>query len=111
MRMRLQPDGVWKLDSRTEGIKSYEQLPQKARDILNLAVVMAPYEMIPGERLGVEYRVNVAIAVMYPPNRKHRWPKIRFIQHKYLYQVQIETKLLKQWKVQEEKENENLPEP
>jgi len=109
MRMRLQPDGVWKLDSRTPNIKSYEQLPQKARDILHLVTVMVPYglceeEGATGRRNEADRKVNQVLRGMYPQQSRYtRYSEIWFTLVRNVHEVNINTKLLKQWKAQEEK--------
>ena len=43
MKIYLNPDGTWKVESEIEGIDKYEDLPEVVKRILHLAVVMLPY--------------------------------------------------------------------
>lgn len=43
MKIYLNPDGTWKVESEIEGIEKYEDLPEVVKRILHLAVVMLPY--------------------------------------------------------------------
>lgn len=117
MRMHLLANGVWKLHSCTEGIKCYDDLPQKAKNILNLVLVMAPYDTVKyyaykedfhEETLRTYKTVNDTLGQLYPfhpINCRVRYDACKlFNPDRLQYEVEITTKLIKKWKVEEQDE-------